>query len=72
MKSLFLAVLAVGSVLATSFPAKADEDQRDRNWNDEYSHHNREGYWHGHKGHWENHHHKHTFIQVGPVTIEQH
>jgi hypothetical protein len=72
MKRLFLAVFAVGSVLATSLSAKADEDQRDRNWNDEYWHHHHEGYWHGHKGHWENHHHKHTFIQVGPVTIEQH
>jgi hypothetical protein len=27
---------------------------------------------HGHKGHWEYHHDKHTFIQAGPVTIEQH
>jgi hypothetical protein len=38
----------------------------------EYWHHHKDGYWHGHKGHWEYHHHKHTFIQVGPVTIEQH
>ncbi|MBV9672640.1 MAG: hypothetical protein JO076_07420 [Verrucomicrobia bacterium] len=55
-----------------SLPVKADEDRRDHNWDDEYWHNNKEGYWHGHKGHWEHHHHKHTFIQAGPVTIEQH
>jgi hypothetical protein len=72
MKKLFLSLLALGAVIATSVPMKADEDRGDHNWNDEYWHHNHEGYWHGHKGHWEYHHHKHSFIQAGPVTIETH
>jgi hypothetical protein len=71
MKRLFLVLLAMGAVIVTSL-VKADEDRGDHNWNDEYWHHNHEGYWHRHKGHWEYHHHKHTFIQVGPVTIEKH
>jgi len=72
MKRLFLLLIAMGTVVVTSLPAKADEDRSDHNWNDAYWHHNHEGYWHGHKGHWEYQHHKHTFVQVGPVTIEQH
>jgi nucleoside-specific outer membrane channel protein Tsx len=73
MKKLLLSLLALGAVLATtSVPVKADEDRGDHNWNDEYWHNNHEGYWHGHKGHWAYHHHKHTFIEAGPVTIETH
>jgi hypothetical protein len=72
MKRLVLLLLAISAIIVTSLPVKADEDRGDHNWNDEYWHHNHEGYWHGHKGHWEYKHHKHTFIQVGPVTIEQH
>jgi hypothetical protein len=73
MKKLLLSLLALGAVLATtSVPVKADEDRSDHNWNDEYWHNNHEGYWHGHKGHWAYHHHKHTFIEAGPVTIETH
>jgi hypothetical protein len=69
---LLLSLLALGAVIATSAPIKADEDRGDHNWNDEYWHHNHEGYWHGHQGHWEYHPHKHSFIQAGSVTIETH
>jgi hypothetical protein len=69
MKKLLLVLIAMGTVI--SLPVQADEDRGDHNWNDEYWHHNHEGYWHGHKGHWEYQHHKHTFIQVGPVTVER-
>ncbi|MBV9273485.1 MAG: hypothetical protein JO333_06295 [Verrucomicrobia bacterium] len=72
MKTVILAVCVLGSLAATSLTVKADEDRRDHDWNDEYWHHHDTGYWHGHRGHWENHHHRHEFIQVGPVTIEQH
>jgi hypothetical protein len=72
MKKLFLTFLALGAVILPSLTAKADEDRGDHNWNDEYWHNNHEGYWHGHKGHWAYHHHKHTFIEAGPVTIETH
>ena len=73
MKKLLLSLLTLGAVLATtSVSVKADEDRSDHNWNDEYWHNNHEGYWHGHKGHWAYHHHKHTFIEAGPVTIETH
>jgi hypothetical protein len=72
MRKLLLTFLALGAVILTSQPVRAEEDRGDRNWNDDYWHHNHEGYWHGHKGHWEYHHHKHTFIQAGPVTIETH
>jgi hypothetical protein len=67
MKRLLLLLLAMGTFI--SLPVMAD-DRGDHNWNDEYWHHNHEGYWHGHQGHWEYKHHKHTFVQVGPVTIE--
>jgi hypothetical protein len=73
MKKLFLSILALGVVVGSSLPARADEDRRDHNWNDEYWHGHHEGYWHGHRGHWESHrYHRHTFIQAGPVTIERH
>jgi hypothetical protein len=72
MKRLLLPLIAMGTFVVTSLPAKADEDRTDHNWNDGYWHHNHDGYWHGHKGHWEYQHHRHTFVQVGPVTIEQH
>jgi len=62
----------MGTFIVTSLPAKADEDRGDHNWNDAYWRHNHDGYWHGHKGHWEYQNHRHTFVQVGPVTIEQH
>ena len=84
MKKLFLALAVIGSVVGTSLTAMADDDQRDRDndhrdydnnhrdhdWNDEYWHHEHYGYWHGERGYWRYHHHKHEFIQVGPVTIE--
>jgi nucleoside-specific outer membrane channel protein Tsx len=72
MKKLLLSLLALGTLIATSAPIMADDDHGDHNWNDEYWHHNHDGYWHGHKGHWEYKHHKHTFIEAGPVTIETH
>jgi hypothetical protein len=72
MKTLLLLPVALGTLIATLLPVKADEDRTDHNWNDEYWHDHHDGYWHGHKGHWEYNHHKHTFIEVGPVTIEQH
>jgi hypothetical protein len=72
MKTLILAMCILGSVVGTSLPVRADEDRRDHDWNDEYWHDHDSGYWHGHRGHWANHHHKHKFIQVGPVTIEKH
>jgi hypothetical protein len=72
MKRLLLPLIAMGTFVVTSLPAQADEDRTDHNWNDGYWHHNHDGYWHGHKGHWEYQHHRHTFVQVGPVTIEQH
>jgi len=73
MKKLFiLPVVAMSALLITLLPVKADQDRRDHNWDDEYWHGHHEGYWHGHKGHWAYHHHKHTFIEVGPVTVEQH
>ena len=72
MKTLLLLPVALGTLIGTLLPVKADEDRRDRDWNDEYWHDHHDGYWHGHKGHWEYHHHKHTFIKVGPMTIEQH
>jgi len=72
MKTLFLSVLAITAIVGSSLPARADDDRRDHDWNDGYWHGHHEGYWHGHKGHWETHHSKHTFIQAGPVTIEQH
>ena len=72
MKTLLLLPVALGTLIGTLLPVKADEDRRDRDWNDEYWHDHHEGYWHGHKGHWEYQHQKHTFIEVGPVTIEQH
>jgi hypothetical protein len=72
MKTLLLLPVVLGTLIGTSLPVKADEDRRNHDWNDEYWHEHHEGYWHGHKGQWEYDHHKHTFIQVGPVTIEQH
>jgi integrase len=72
MKKLFLLLVATGAVISTSLPVIAAEDRADHNWNDPYWHHSKEGYWHGHRGHWEYRDHKHTFIQVGPVTIKQH
>jgi hypothetical protein len=72
MKTLFLSLLAITAIVGSSLPARADDDRRDHDWNDEYWHGHHDGYWQGHKGHWETHHHKHTFIQAGPVTIEQH
>jgi hypothetical protein len=72
MKKLLLAVVVLGSIVGASLPARADEDRRDHDWNDGYWHQNQYGYWHGERGYWERHHHKHTFIQVGPVTIEKH
>ena len=82
MKKLFLALAVIGSVVGTSLTAIADDDHRDhdgiidddhrnRDWNDEYWHHEHYGYWHGERGYWRYHHHKHEFIQVGPVTIEK-
>jgi hypothetical protein len=67
-----LLLVATGAVISTSLPVIAAEDRADHNWNDPYWHHSNEGYWHGHRGHWEYRDHKHTFIQVGPVTIKQH
>jgi nucleoside-specific outer membrane channel protein Tsx len=72
MKKILLSLLALGTLIATSAPIMAEDDRADHNWNDEYWHHNHDGYWHGHKGHWEYKHHKHTFIEAGPVTIETH
>jgi hypothetical protein len=72
LKTLLLSLLAIAAVAGSSLPARADDDRRDHDWSDEYWHGHHDGYWQGHKGHWEYHHHKHTFIQAGPVTIEQH
>jgi hypothetical protein len=72
MKTFVLSILALGAVIGTSLPARADEDRRDRDWNDGYWHEHHDGYWHGQKGHWAYRHHKHTFIQAGPVRIEEH
>jgi hypothetical protein len=84
MKKLFLAIAVIGSVVGTSLTAIADDDHRDRDdhrardedrrdhdWNDEYWHHEHYGYWQGERGYWQYHHHKHQFIRVGPVTIEE-
>jgi hypothetical protein len=60
---------ALVSVVGSSGTALADEDHRDRNWDDDYWHHQRYGYWHGDRGHWEYHHHKHVFIRVAPLTV---
>jgi hypothetical protein len=73
MKRLLLLSVAVGAIVVSPLAVRADEDDRaDHNWNDGYWHEHHDGYWHGHKGHWEYHHHKHTFIKAGPITIEQH
>jgi hypothetical protein len=71
MKKLFLAIAVIGSVVGTSLTAMADEDHRDRDWNDDYWHHEHYGYWHGERGYWRYHHHHHEFVRIGPVTIEQ-
>jgi hypothetical protein len=72
MKKLFLSILALGVIVGSSLPARADEDRRDRDWNDGYRHEHHDGYWHGHRGYWGYRHHRRTFIQVGPVTVERH
>ena len=71
MKKLLLSLSLIGLFVSTSFPAVADEDHREHDWNDGYWHHEHYGYWHGERGYWRTHHHHHEFIQVGPVTIEK-
>ncbi|HEY4780614.1 MAG TPA: hypothetical protein VIH54_02275 [Chthoniobacterales bacterium] len=72
MKKLFLSILALGVIVGSVLPARADEYRRDRDWNDGYRHEQRDGYWHGHRGYWGYRHHRRTYIQVGPVTVERH
>ena len=80
MKKLFLSILALGVIVGSSLPARADEDRRYRDWNggyrhehqDRYRYENQDGYRYGHRGYWGYRHHRRTFIQVGPVTIERH
>ncbi|MBW0001237.1 MAG: hypothetical protein JO015_19255 [Verrucomicrobia bacterium] len=72
MKNALLTLLVLSSVFSTSLIARADEDRRDRDWNDPYWHHSHYGYWHGERGYWRSHHHHHEFIKVGPVTVEKH
>jgi hypothetical protein len=71
MKKLLLTLVVLGSIVGTSLTALADEDRRDHDWNDEYWHHEHYGYWHGERGYWRDHHRKHEFIRVGPLTIEK-
>jgi hypothetical protein len=71
MKKLLLTLVVLGSIVGTSLTALGDEDRRDHDWNDGYWHHDHYGYWHGERGHWRYHHHRHEFIRVGPLTIEQ-
>jgi hypothetical protein len=71
MKRFIVAVGITASVIGTSLTALADDNHRDHNWNDDYWHHERYGYWHGERGYWRNYHHKHEFIRVGPLTIEK-
>lgn len=78
IKKLFLIVAVLGSVVGTSLTALADDDHRDRDsdrrdhdWNDDYWHHEHYGYWHAERGYWREHHHKHQFIRIGPLTIDE-
>jgi hypothetical protein len=78
MKKLFLFILALGVIVGSSLPARADEDRRYRDWNDGYRHEhqdryryeNQDGYRYGHRGYWGYRHHRRIFIQVGPLRFE--
>jgi hypothetical protein len=72
VKNLLLILAVLSSVVGTSLTAMADEDRRDRDWNDPYWREHHYGYWHGERGYWRHHHHHHEFIKVGPVTVEKH
>lgn len=65
MKKLFFVLFALGSLIATSLTALADEDRRNHDWNDDYWRHHYYGYWHGERGYWRYHDHKHEFVRVG-------